>query len=144
MGQREPTERDLVRRVNDRFYHALEGLDLEAMEDVWLHEQGIACVHPGWDILVGWAAVRHSFEQIFASTTWMRVTATATRVEVIGDVALVSCAENITGKSGEDVNLAVAQATNIFRRTAAGWKMIHHHASPAPVQVTHPFSGIVQ
>jgi ketosteroid isomerase-like protein len=144
MAQREPGERDMVRRVNERFYHALESLDLEAMSVVWLHDPIVACVHPGWDVLVGWEAVRGSFEQIFASTTWMRVTATAARVEVFGDVGIVCCAENITGKSGDDVNLAVAQATNLFRRTPGGWKMIHHHASPAPVQVTHPFSGIVQ
>ncbi|HSD30095.1 MAG TPA: nuclear transport factor 2 family protein [Vicinamibacteria bacterium] len=144
MAHLEPTERDLVRRVNDRFYHALESLDLEAMESVWLHEPAIACVHPGWDVLVGWEAVRRSFEQIFASTTWLRVTTTASRVEIIGEVALVSCAENITGQSGDDVNLAVAQATNIYRRTPAGWRMIHHHSSPVPVEVTHPFSGIVQ
>jgi ketosteroid isomerase-like protein len=144
MAQREPNDRETVRRLNERFYHALEGLDIEAMEEVWSHESGVACVHPGWEILVGWEAVRRSFEQIFANTTWMRVTATATRIDIIGDVAIVSCAENITGKSGEDVNLAVAQATNIFHRTAAGFKMIHHHASPAPVEVTHPFSGIVQ
>ena len=144
MAQREPNDREVVRRANDRFYHALESLDLEAMEALWLHEGAIACVHPGWEILVGWEVVRRSFEQIFSNTTWMRVTATLTRVDVMGDVALVSCAENITSKSGDEVNLAVAQATNIFRRTPAGWKMIHHHASPAPVQVTHPFSGIVQ
>jgi hypothetical protein len=144
MSHREPNDRETVRRLNERFYHALESLDLEAMEEVWAHEHGVACVHPGWNILVGWEAVRRSFEQIFADTTWMRVTATATRIDIIGDIALVSCAENITGKSGEDVNLAVAQATNIFHRTAAGFKMIHHHASPAPVEVTHPFSGIVQ
>jgi ketosteroid isomerase-like protein len=144
MSLREPNDRETVRRLNERFYHALESLDLEAMEEVWTHDHGVACVHPGWDIVVGWDGVRHTFEQIFASTTWMRVTATATRIDIIGDIALVSCAENITSKSGEDVNLAVAQATNIFRRTSAGFKMIHHHASPVPVEVTHPFSGIVQ
>jgi ketosteroid isomerase-like protein len=144
MAQREPSDRETVRRLNERFYHALESLDIETMEEVWAHDHGVACVHPGWEIRVGWDAVRGSFVQIFANTTWMRVTATATRIDIIGDVALVSCAENITGKSGEDVNLAVAQATNIFHRTAAGFKLIHHHASPAPVEVTHPFSGIVQ
>lgn len=144
MSHREPTDREAVRRQNERFYHALESLDHEAMDTIWTHDHGVACVHPGWDIVVGWEGVRRTFEQIFASTTWMRVTATATRIDIIGDMALVSCAENITSKSGEDVNLAVAQATNIFRRTPVGWKMIHHHASPAPVEVTHPFSGIVQ
>jgi ketosteroid isomerase-like protein len=144
MLHREPNDRETVRRLNERFYHALENLDLPAMEAVWAREGGVACVHPGWAILVGWDAVRRSFEQIFASTTWMRVTATAARIDIVGDIALVSCAENITSKSGDDVNLAVAQATNIFHRTPLGWKMLHHHASPAPVEVTHPFTGIVQ
>jgi ketosteroid isomerase-like protein len=144
MLQREPNDRETVRRQNERFYHALETLDIATMAEVWAHEHGVVCIHPGWDILVGWDLVRRSFEQIFANTTWMRVTATAARIDIIGDIALVSCAENITGKSGDDVNLAVAQATNIFHRTPAGFKMIHHHASPVPVEVTHPFSGIVQ
>jgi ketosteroid isomerase-like protein len=133
-----------VREANERFYRALENLDLPAMDEMWLHEGWVYCVHPGWDSLLGWEAVRHSFEQIFENTAWIRVTATAVRVEVFGDIAIVACAENITAKSEEDVGLAVAQATNVFRRTGEGWKMMHHHASPAPVQVTHPFSGTVQ
>jgi hypothetical protein len=32
----------------------------------------------------------------------------------------------------------------VFLRTAEGWRLIHHHASSAPVHVTQPFSGIVQ
>jgi ketosteroid isomerase-like protein len=138
------TDAEGVRDANERFYRALENLDMAAMDASWIQDGWVYCVHPGWDILVGWEAVRRSFEQIFANTSWIRVTATAVQVEIFGDIALVSCAENITAKSEEDVGLAVAQATNIFRRTAEGWKMMHHHASPAPVQVTHPFSGTVQ
>lgn len=137
-------EREAVRAANELFYHALEALDLEAMERVWLHEGWVHCVHAGWDVLTGWEAVRQSWEQIFANTTWIRVTPTAVHVEIFGELALVSCAENITAQSEGDVGLAVAQATNIFRRTPQGWRMIHHHASPAPVHVTHPFSGTVQ
>jgi ketosteroid isomerase-like protein len=59
-------------------------------------------------------------------------------------VAVVTCSENITAQSEEDVGMAVAQATNLFRKTPEGWRLFHHHASPAPVQVTHPFSGTVQ
>ena len=29
-------------------------------------------------------------------------------------------------------------ATNVYLRTAAGWRMIVHHASPAPAQAAEP------
>ena len=135
---------DTLREANARFYRALEGLDLQAMERLWAHEGWVRCVHPGWDILVGWQTVRQSWEQIFANTRWLRVTPTSIEATVIGDVGVVVCSENITATTEGDVGVAVAQATNLFRRTRDGWRMIHHHASPAPVRVTQPFSGTVQ
>ena len=135
---------DTLRATNDRFYRALDALDLRAMDELWLHEPWVRCVHPGWDVLVGWELVRQSWQQIFASTRWMRVTATGVEVVAFGDVGLVSCSENITAKNEEDVGLAVARATNIYLRQGEGWRIFHHHSSPAPVQVTQPFSGTVQ
>jgi ketosteroid isomerase-like protein len=133
-----------LRAVNERFYKALEELDLEQMQRLWLHEPWVRCIHPGWDVLVGWEQVRESLEQIFASTGWMRVTPTECNIHVFGDVGMVACAENITASRDSDVGVAVAQATNLFRRTPEGWRMFHHHASPAPVRVTQPFSGTIQ
>jgi ketosteroid isomerase-like protein len=135
---------DSLREANARFYRALEGLDLEAMDRLWAHEGWVRCVHPGWDILVGWDVIRQSWEQIFSNTRWLRVTPTTVEAEVIGEVGLVVCSENITATTEGDVGVAVAQATNLFRMTGDGWRMIHHHASPAPVRVTQPFSGTVQ
>jgi ketosteroid isomerase-like protein len=130
--------------VNAGFYKALETLDVAAMDRLWLHEPWVRCVHPGWDVLVGWSQIRESFEQIFAGTRWIRVIPTGVDVKVFGDVAIVACSENITATSDGDVGVATAQATNIFLRTPEGWRMINHHASPAPVRVTQPFSGTVQ
>ena len=137
-------EREALRRANDLFYRSLETLDLDGMKQLWLHSGWVQCVHPGWDVLVGWDSVLRSFEEIFASTGWLRVTPTAVHVEIIGEVGVVSCAENISSQSDGGVGLSVAHATNLFRRTPEGWRMIHHHASPAPVRVTHPFTGTVQ
>ncbi len=133
-----------LRAANEGFYRALEELDLAEMDRLWLHEPWVRCVHPGWDVLVGWERVRESLEQIFAGTGWMRVTPTECDIHVFGDVGMVACAENITASRDSDVGVAVAQATNLFRRTPEGWRMIHHHASPAPVHVTQPFSGTIQ
>ena len=138
------SEVEELRAVNERFYKALEELDLEQMQRLWLHEPWVRCIHPGWDVLVGWEQVRESLEQIFASTGWMRVTPTECNIHVFGDVGMVACAENITASRDSDVGVAVAQATNLFRRTPEGWRMFHHHASPAPVRVTQPFSGTIQ
>jgi ketosteroid isomerase-like protein len=138
------SEVEELRAMNERFYRALEELDLEEMERLWLHEPWVRCIHPGWDVLVGWPRVRESLEQIFAGTGWMRVTPTDCDIHVFGDVGMVACAENITASRDSDVGVAVAQATNLFQRTPEGWRMFHHHASPAPVRVTQPFSGTIQ
>lgn len=136
--------REELREINERFYRSLETLDLASMEGVWLPEPWVRCIHPGWDVLVGWDDIRDSWRRIFENTPWIRVTATQVEIEVFGDIALVGCAENITTGQDGDVGVAVAQATNLFKRTPDGWRMIHHHASSAPVHVTQPFSGIVQ
>jgi hypothetical protein len=137
-------EREAVQRANESFYRCIEALDLDAMDRLWLHDEWVRCVHPGWDVLVGWSAVRRSWQTIFANTQWMRIVPTNVDVVVFDDVAIVSCAENMTAADGAEVGVAVAQATNLFRNTAAGWRMIHHHASGVPVQVTQPFSGHIQ
>ena len=55
------------------------------MDRLWAHEGWVRCVHPGWDILVGWEAIRASWQQIFANTRWLRVTPTAVEAAIIGD-----------------------------------------------------------
>src|SRR2546425_13164469 len=104
------SEVEELRAANERFYKALEELDLEQMQRLWLHEPWVRCIHPGWDVLVGWEQVRESLEQIFASAGWMRVTPTECNIHVFGDVGMVACAENITASRDSDVGVAVARA----------------------------------
>ncbi len=137
-------QREDLRETNAAFYRAVEELDLGAMDRLWLHEPWVRCIHPGWDLLVGWQLIRQSWQQIFSGTRWIRVTPTGVDVQILGDVGMVGCAENITATSDGDVGVAVAQATNLFLLTGEGWRMFHHHSSPAPVRVTQPFSGTVQ
>ncbi len=137
-------DHEALREANAAFYRAVEELNLAAMDKLWLHESWVRCIHPGWDLLVGWDVVRQSWEQIFSGTRWIRVTPTSVDVQVLGQVGMVGCAENITATSDGDVGVAVAQATNLFLRTGEEWRLIHHHSSPAPVRVTQPFSGTVQ
>ncbi len=64
-----------MEQANARFYQAFETLDLAQMDLVWSHDEHVKCVHPGWPILIGWDAVRSSWEAIFENTAEMRFTA---------------------------------------------------------------------
>lgn len=118
-----------VEEANSRFYRAFETLDLAQMDAVWAHTERAQCIHPGWPLIVGWGVVRSSWETIFANTTEMRFTISDSRVGGTADLAWVTCTENILSDVQGRVSVTSLLATNIFERTADGWRMLHHHAS---------------
>lgn len=118
--------------ANQRFYAALEQMSLPAMEAVWLHEDWVGCVHPGWELLVGWEEVRESWERIFENTRRMKVGVSNVSVQVEGGVAWVNCVEQVTSSFETGFSTAWVQATNIYVQREADWLLVHHHASPIP------------
>jgi ketosteroid isomerase-like protein len=116
-------------QANANFYRAFEALDLRAMDDVWAHGEHVKCVHPGWPLLAGWPAVRESWEAILANTQEMSFTLTDVRIADAGDLAWVTCTENILSETDGRVGVTAILATNIFERAGDGWKMVHHHGS---------------
>lgn len=127
-------QKEKVLEANRRFYAALENLDLEAMDSVWLHEEWVKCVHPGWELLEGWEEVRESWARIFASTQRMQVVISNITVEVENRFAWVCCIEQVTSTYERGFDTALVQATNIFVQQDGDWLMVHHHASPIPRQ----------
>ena len=122
-----PTAQD----AENAFYQALERADLEGMMAVWSEDEEIVCVHPAGQRLAGQQQVREAWRQMFAGGAGMRVQVTQ-QVAVTGMmVAVHSVHENIT-VAGEQRARPPMVATNVYLRTAAGWRMIAHHASPAP------------
>ena len=99
------------------------------MDRVWVHGEHARCVHPGWPLLRGWDAVRESWERIFEHTEEMRFTLADVTVGVGGDVAWVTCTENILSDAGGRLGVTAVLATNIFERGDDGWRIVHHHAS---------------
>ena len=125
-----------VEDANERFYRALENSDIEEMATVWLHETWVKCVHPGWELLIGWEQVRESWKRIFDNTQGMRVRASEVSIQIEGDFAWVNCHENLALflDSSTAPASAVTVATNLFCRVGEQWLMVHHHASQTPTE----------
>ena len=121
-----PTAQD----AQNAFYEALERCDLEAMMAVWSEDEDIVCVHPAGQRLAGQAQVREVWRQMFAGGPTMRVRITQQVVIAGVMIEAHSVRENIT-VAGESRPRPPMVATNVYLRTAAGWRMIVHHASPA-------------
>ena len=124
------TDEEEVLAVNRTFYTALHTLDMSLMAQVWLREDWVKCLHPGWDLLVGWDEVHRSWEEIFRSTEQMMVSISRPLVHVAGDVAWISCLENVTTAYQNDFSSALVEATNIFQRRQGRWLLVHHHTTP--------------
>ena len=118
-----------LREANARFYRAFETLDLAAMDRVWAHDDHVACVHPGWPLLSGWAAVRESWQAIFGNSAEMNFTVSDVRAVAAGALGWVTCTENILSADANRLSVTSILATNLFERRPDGWRMIHHHAS---------------
>ena len=127
-----PTAQD----AESAFYEALERADLEAMMAVWAEDEDVLCVHPAGPRLTGHAEIRASWAQIFSGPSRVRVHVTQQVALSGGMIAVHSVQESFTveGASRGDAQPAPVWATNVYLRTAAGWRMIVHHASPAPGQ----------
>ena len=123
-----PTAQD----AENAFYEALERSDLEGMMAVWSEDEEIVCVHPGGPRLSGQDQVRQSWAKIFAGGTGPRVRITQ-QVAMSGMmIAVHSVHENFSVPGDPRAHVPVI-ATNVYLRTAAGWRMIVHHASPGAV-----------
>jgi uncharacterized protein (TIGR02246 family) len=125
-----PTAQD----AENAFYEALERGDLEGMMAVWAEDEDIICVHPTGPRLSGQDQVRESWARIFAAGAGPRVHVTQQVAITAMMIAVHSVHENFTIE-GDPRAPAPVVATNVYLRTAAGWRMIVHHASPAPVQL---------
>jgi ketosteroid isomerase-like protein len=113
------------------FYDAFGKSDLEAMMAVWADDDEIYCVHPGGPRISGLANVRESWRRLFSNGQTLGFQLRA-RHEIHGMmIAIHSVYEQIT-VAGQGPARNPILATNIYLRTDRGWRMVAHHASPAP------------
>jgi uncharacterized protein (TIGR02246 family) len=119
---------EAVTAVLEEFYAAFEALDMDRMADCWSHDDSVRVIHPGADLIEGWAKVSRSWAAIFVSSPGMQFFLTDLQVHVDGDTAVVTCTENVL--TGEELASGKVLATKVLRRAGGRWRLVLHHASP--------------
>ena len=110
-----------VLAANQAFYRAFASGDVAAMESVWADDEGIACAHPGWRLLIGRGSVLKSWRDILGNNP-PAIACRAPMVLLAGEACAVLCYE--------ELDSSVMLATNLFRLEEGRWKLFHHHAGP--------------
>lgn len=121
------------------FYEALQQADIEALMALWADDDDIVCVHPGGARTVGAAAIRASFEAIFANGGIPVQPQQVRRLHWSGG-ALHHLVERIAVPAAPAQAPAVAWlvASNVYVKQAQGWRLAAHHASPGTAQQPPP------
>jgi ketosteroid isomerase-like protein len=115
--------------VETEFYEALQRGDIDRLMALWSDDEEIACVHPGGPRLVGAAAIRASFDAMFANGTIDAHPEKVRRLDA-HSTAVHSVLERIRVRTGEGEGVAWVVATNVYLKSAQGWRLVAHHASP--------------
>ena len=113
------------------FYEALTKADLDAMMAVWADDDDVYCVHPNGARISGVESVRESWRKIFSSGQTLRFQLRESQTVQGMMLAVHSVYEHIM-IAGETRPRGPMIATNVYLRTERGWRMVAHHASPAP------------
>jgi ketosteroid isomerase-like protein len=138
------TDENEILTANRAFYEALQTLSADKMRSLWCHEEWASCLHPGWDLILGWEDVQESWDNIFRSTTQMLISISRPIVHVQGDVGWVSCVENVTSTYEGGFEAAMIEATNIFVRKSGQWRLAHRQTTVLPGRVPAGSSRSVQ
>ena len=129
------TIEDEVRAASAEFYAALNRMldgNARSLGKIWSHSSSVTTMHPIGGREVGWENVNASFEQVAQRSTGGRVELVDQLIRAAEEFAYELGVELAQfSLAGEQLSLS-ARVTNIYRREAGGWKIVHHHGDISP------------
>ncbi len=119
-----------VEATNRAFYEAFRTRDLEAMARVWLHSEHARCVHPSWELVVGWTDIQESWSELFHTLEHVDIQLEDVHIEVAGRVAWANLLAYATLRTDDGDEISASSiATNFFEKTGGEWRLVLHHSS---------------
>ena len=129
--------------VEAAFYDALQHGDIDKLMACWADEDEIVCIHPGGPRVVGPIAIRATFEAMFSNGSIRAWPEQARKLQAVAS-AVHNVLERIEVLTPEGPGQAWVIATNVYHKTAQGWRMVMHHASPGTQSEIQEVSGSPQ
>ncbi|MBC7601954.1 MAG: nuclear transport factor 2 family protein [Ramlibacter sp.] len=126
--------------VEAAFYAALQNGDIDKLMACWADEDEIVCVHPGGPRVVGAMAIRATFEAMFSNGVIRAWPENARKTQALAS-AVHNVLERVEVPGPDGPTHAWVIATNVYHRTAQGWRMVAHHASPGTTSEMQEVSG---
>ncbi len=126
---------DEVRKASEHFYAALNQMlngNAGPLADVWSHSAGVTTMHPIGGREVGWDKVGQTWEQVAKVFSGGQVKLNDQLIQVSGDMAYEVGTERGEAKLGAQQVAIEHRVTNIYRREAGAWKIVHHHTDVSP------------
>jgi len=124
-----------VRAASEKFYFALNRMlngDAGPLKDVWSHGEAVTTMHPVGGREIGWSQVGNSWEQVAKLCTGGEVKLSDQFIQVAGDFAYELAVEHARFTLAGQPVAGDCRVTNIYRREAGSWKIVHHHTDIAP------------
>jgi len=125
--------------VETALYEALSRGDLALLMSLWADDDEVFCVHPGGPRVIGTEAIRASFEAIFANGAIPVRPEQVRRLHTL-TTAVHHLVEAIDITTPAGPRTAWVLATNVYLKTAQGWRLAAHHASPGTAEAVNTLS----
>jgi ketosteroid isomerase-like protein len=127
-----------VLQASRQFYSALNRMlkgDTGPLANIWSHGSTVTAMHPIGGGEVGWQKVADSFKQVAGIASGGEVALIDQRIEVEGNMAYeVGIEKGQATFGGKKVSIE-HRVTNVYRKEAGAWKMVHHHTDISPAMV---------
>lgn len=123
---------DGVEAVSDAFYGLLNEMMVgtpvaERIAPLWLDAAGVTAMHPIGGRDAGLESLIGAFDGVASIATGGDIRIDDQAIVVFGDTAIETGVERGTAVlAGEEIALEY-RVTNVYLRTEAGWRMVHHH-----------------
>jgi ketosteroid isomerase-like protein len=119
-----------IRAASADLYAALNSIakgKAGAMGGIWSHGTDVTALHPIGGRDTGWQAVGNSFDGVAGIASAGDIRLTQQHIQTAGDMAYEVGVETGTLTLGGLTATIDHRVTNIYRREAGGWRVVHHH-----------------